>query len=413
MRSPATNARSMADYAEYVSADRSERIQAAGRNLGDTRVVHVNTTATGGGVAELLGSLVPLLNDVGVPTDWQVMEAEAPFYDVTKAIHNGLQGDDAEFTGEMWDTYREWNDRNAAAFEGEYDVVVLHDPQPLAMVEPLRERFPETTFVWRCHIDLTDADEEVLGVLGQYVEQVDHAVFSREQYGRGVETVPRTVIHPAIDPLTDKNRELESDELEAVRSELPSPLFDDRVPVTTQVSRFDPWKDPVGVLEAHRLLVESYPEAHLVLAGGMAADDPEGQAVYDRVVAEAEADANVTLLTDLSNRAVNVLQSEADVVIQKSLREGFALTVSEALWKRTPVVGSDVGGIPLQVADGECGYLVDPEDIEATADHVGTLLGDPDRRAAMGENGRERVRKRFLLPRLLADYLDLLADVRE
>lgn len=409
MQSPATNARSMADYAEYVSEVRLDRIRAKGGDLGDSRVIHVNSTAAGGGVAELLQSLVPLLNDVGVPTDWRVMEAESPFYDVTKAIHNGLQGDDAAVTAEMWETYREWNERNAAAFDEECDVLVLHDPQPLAMVDSLRDRLPETTIVWRCHIDLTDADGDVLDVLSPYIEQVDHAIFSREQYGRTIESVPKTIVYPAIDPLTEKNRDVSSDAFETVRGELPSPLFDGEVPVVTQVSRFDPWKDPVGVLQAHRLVVEAHPRAHLVLAGGMADDDPEGQAVYDRVVAESSADSNVTLLTDLSNAAVNVLQREADVVVQKSLREGFALTVSEALWKRTPVVGSDVGGIPLQVADGECGYLVDPEDIEATADRVSTLLGDPRRCAEMGELGRERVRKRFLLPRLVDDYLDLLA----
>ncbi len=399
----------MAAYAEFVAEDRLTRMRSRAAALEDRRVAHVNSTAAGGGVVELLRSLVPLLNDLGVPTDWLVMDADGPFFDVTKAIHNGLQGDDAPFTDEMWRTYRDVNERNADAMD-EYDVVVLHDPQPLGMVEGLRERFPEATLVWRCHIDLTDANPAVLDALEPYVERIDHAVFSREQYGRGVEGVPKTVIHPAIDPLTDKNRELDPADVDAVRGELPTVLFDPEVPVVTQVSRFDPWKDPIGVLRTHRRVTESVLDAHLVLAGGMADDDPEGQAVYDRVVAAAEADAGVTLLTDLSDVAVNVLQREASVVLQKSLREGFALTVSEALWKRTPVVGSNVGGIPLQVADGECGFLVEPEDIETAADRVRTLLTDDERRTEMGENGRERVRERFLLPRLAHDYLDLLAE---
>jgi trehalose synthase len=411
MQSPATNARSLRDYEAYVSQARAERLRSRGAELGDRRVVHVNSTAAGGGVAELLRSLVPLMNDVGVPTDWLVMEADEQFYDVTKAIHNGLQGDGSAITEEMWESYRSWNDRNATALEGPVDVVVLHDPQPLGSVGPLRDRFPDATLVWRCHIDLTDANPSVLEVLTASIDRVDRAVFSREAYGAGVTDVPKRVVHPAIDPLTDKNRETSAEAVDEPGGELPGELFEEDVPVVTQVSRFDPWKDPIGVLRAHRLLVESFPRAHLILAGGMADDDPEGQAVFDQVVTEASADSNVTLLTDLSDTAVNLLQSSADVVLQKSLREGFALTVSEALWKRTPVVGSNVGGIPLQVVDGDCGFLVEPEDIEGTADRVAELLDDPARRHRMGEAGRDRVGERFLLPRLLLDYLDLLAEL--
>ena len=404
-----TAGRSIADYGEFTPAPHRERVRSVGAELGGVRVLHVNSTASGGGVAELLRSLVPLSNEAGCPTDWRVMEAEPAFFDVTKALHNGLQGKDVTLDPEMRETYLRWTDRNAAALTEAYDVVVLHDPQSLAMIDPLADRYPETTFVWRCHIDPTDAAPGLLEFLGEYVGRVDRVVVSRPEYADAF-GVDATTIHPSIDPLSSKNRELTADESAAAATDLGDVDLD--APLVAQVSRFDPWKDPVGVVEAYRRVRDDHPEARLVLAGGMPDDDPEGEAVFERVADAADGDPGVALLTDLSDEAVNLLQRRADVVVQKSLREGFALTVSEALWKRTPVVGAAVGGIPLQIEDGTNGYLVAPEDVPATADRIGRLLAGPAHAGALGEQGRTTVRERFLLPRHLLDWLELVADLR-
>ncbi|WP_331233719.1 glycosyltransferase [Natronorarus salvus] len=407
MERPPTPDRPLSAYADLLGEERLDDLRDRGENVAGTRVCHVNSTASGGGVAELLRSLVPLFEDVGVETDWAVMEADEPFFDVTKRIHNGLQGEEEGLTPEMHETYRETTERNARAFSGEYDVVVLHDPQPLGMIGLLRERFPDSQFVWRCHIDCTAASEPYQDLLWEHLEGIDHAVFSREVYGETIGIEPRSVVYPAIDPFTEKNRPLTESEQRAERDRLSSVPFDGEEPILTQVSRFDPWKDPLGVIDAFREVQEGIPDAQLMLLGGMADDDPEGREVYERVLAEAGEDAGVHLLTNEPDLTVNYVQSHSDVVVQKSIREGFGLVVSEALWKRTPVVASRVGGIPLQIDDGETGYLTDPRDTAAVADRVTRLFNDRTLRERLGENAREHVRDRFLLPRQLGDYLDL------
>ncbi|NHN46608.1 glycosyltransferase [Halostella sp. JP-L12] len=402
--------RSLSDYADVLSSERRDRLHALADNLEDARILHVNSTASGGGVAELLRSLVPLSNDLGIDTEWAVMDADDAFFEVTKALHNGLQGQDAAITKDMRATFRAVTERNAGLVADEYDLVVLHDPQALGMVDSLARQFPDTRFVWRCHIDLTAASPAHLSFVTDYVDRVDRAVVSQIDYGRGLD-VPTTVIHPSIDPLTPKNRPLDDSEAAAERDRLSSIPFDAEAPVVTQVSRFDPWKDQLGVVEAFREVRSSFPDAHLVLAGGMADDDPEGPAIYDRVAEETADDPDVHLLTNEPDETINLLQRESDVVVQKSLREGFGLVVSEALWKETPVVGTGVGGIPLQIKDGENGYLVGPRDTAAVADRLERLLSDTDRRRRFGRRGRKTVREGFLLPRHLADYLALYEDV--
>jgi trehalose synthase len=407
-----TDAQPVASYDAYTKPDQRERIDDAAETLRDVTVAHVNSTASGGGVAELLHSLVPLMNDVGVETDWQVMEAPEEFFDVTKAIHNGLQGARTELTDEMRELYHSVTVGNAEELDGAYDAVVLHDPQSLGMAPTLAERFPEATFVWRCHIDLTNATSAYLAFLRSYLEPIDRAIFTLPEYGEALSDVDRTTIHPAIDPLTEKNRPIEELTGEAAEAADPENFpFDPDRPLVAQISRFDPWKDPLGVIAAYRDVKDSVPDAQLALAGAMPDDDPEGYIVYSRVEKAADHDADVHLLTDLPDAGINALQRSADVVLQKSFREGFALTVSEALWKRTPVVGANVGGIPLQVEDGENGYLVEPRDIPSTADRTRRLLSDDELRRRFGERGRERVRERFLTPRLVGDYLSVLADV--
>lgn len=405
-------AQTLAAYEPHIRDEQRTAITDAAAAVGDARVAHVNSTESGGGVAEILHSLVPLLNDAGVDTDWLVMDAPDEFFDVTKSIHNGLQGDSESLTDEMRETYRAVTVENGEAFDGAYDAVILHDPQSLGMAPVLAERFPDTALVWRCHIDLTNATPSYRGFVTSYLDPIDRAIFTLPAYGDAISGVEKVAIHPAIDPLTPKNRPLE--QLSDADAEAAAPErfpFDSDRPLLTQISRFDPWKDPLGVIAAYRDVKDSLPDVQLALAGAMPDDDPEGYIVYRRVEKAAEDDPDVHLLTGLPDAGVNALQRSADVVLQKSFREGFALTVSEALWKGTPVVGADVGGIPLQIDDGENGYLVDPKDIPATADRVRRLLEDDSLRRMFGERGRETVRERFLTPRLVDDYLRLLADV--
>ncbi|TYL39531.1 glycosyl transferase family 1 [Natronococcus pandeyae] len=400
--------RNLSAYDPYIDDRRRQTIREAADELAGERIGHVNSTASGGGVAEILHALVPLSVDVGVDVDWYVMDAPNEFYTVTKTIHNALQGDRAPFLDEMRETYRRVTRENAADLEEEYDTIVLHDPQSLGMAPLLAERFPETTLVWRCHIDLTAAATPYLEFVRSFLDPIDHTIVSRSSYGERLSDVAQTVVHPAIDPLTEKNCPLEELPDNAPDSD-DYPFETDR-PLIVQVSRFDPWKDPLGVVEAYRDVAASIPDVQLVLAGGMPDDDPEGMEVYREVAAETENDADVHLLTDLPDAGINVLQRSADVVLQKSFREGFALTVSEALWKETPVVGSNVGGIPLQIDDGTNGYLVEPNDVGAAADRTVQLLTDDELRPQLGRGGRETVRERFLLPRLLEDYLTIVVE---
>ena len=335
MKRPPTPSGALSDY-EAVASDRQlERLRSLAADRENLRIAHVNSTANGGGVAEILRSLVPLSNDLGIDTDWYVMEADEPFFDVTKSMHNGLQGQDVALTEPMRNTYRRWTERNAAAFADEYDVVVLHDPQPLGMAGDLADRFSETQLLWRCHIDVTAAGEQWLQFLEDDLRLVDRAIVSRAEYGREF-PVPTSVIHPSIDPLSAKNRPLDRDERDVERDRL-APLEFDEAPVMTQVSRFDPWKDQFGVIDAYRRVKENVPTVQLVLAGGMADDDPEGVEIYERVAEEAADDPDIHLLTNEPDTTINFLQRESDIVLQKSLREGFGLVVSEALWKRTPL----------------------------------------------------------------------------
>lgn len=407
-----TEEQTLAAYESYIKDQQHREIDDTAAKLGDIQVAHVNSTASGGGVAEILHSLVPLLNDVGVDTDWLVMEAPDEFFDVTKAIHNGLQGDRSELTEDMRKTYQSITGKNADALEETYDVIVLHDPQSLGMASALAKRFPEAALVWRCHIDLTNATSAYLEFVQSYLDPIDSAIFTLLEYGETISGVEKVSIHPAIDPLTEKNRPLgELSDEAAKAADLKSYPFDTERPLMIQISRFDPWKDPLGVIEAYQDVTESIPDAQLALIGAMPDDDPEGIVVYREVEKAAEDDSDIHLLTNLPDAGINALQWGADIVLQKSLREGFALTVSEALWKRTPVVGANVGGIPLQIEDGENGYLVEPEDITTTADRLIRLLEDDQLRHRFGERGRETVRERFLTPRLVGDYLDLFSEV--
>ena len=379
-------------------------LEALAQRLKGHRVAMVNSTATGGGVAEILHRLVRLMNELGVPTTWEVMPGDMRFYGITKAIHNGLHGWPVTISEDDRAYYMEMNRQAARALALDADLVLIHDPQPAALAE-LRRR-PGQQWVWRCHIDLSNADPRVWDLVAPRVSHYDAAIFSHVSFVPSL-PVPAYLAPPSIDPLSDKNRELEEEEIEALLEPFNLPTSR---PLVTQVSRFDRIKDPVGVVEMFRL-VRRRTEGHLVLAGGSADDDPEGAevlaAVRERV--GRDRDVSVLLLPPDAHLVINALQRRSAVVVQKSLREGFALTVSEALWKRRAVVASAVGGIPLQVLHERTGLLA--RSVEGCAYQVTRFLRSGELRRRLGREGREHVRDNFLHPREARDYLALFASL--
>jgi trehalose synthase len=396
-------------YRRSAGDDAVEALRELGRSLRGARVLHLNATPYGGGVAELLRSEIPLLRDLGLAADWKLITGAEPFFEVTKAIHNGLQGAPRALTSREFETYLTYSARNAQLLdEEEYDLVIVHDPQPLALLE-LHGK-DGAAWIWRCHIDTSEPNADMWNLLQPYVQGYDAAVFTMPDFvppGLPVERVE--VVAPAIDPESPKNMELSKD---VCRSVLEWIGVDVGRPLVAQVSRFDPWKDPLGVIAAYRLVREEVPAVQLALVGSMALDDPEGWDLYRRIQDETRDDDGVHLFTNLlgvGNIEVNAFQREADVVIQKSVREGFGLVVSETLWKGTPVVAGNAGGIPLQMPPGVGGHLVNS--VEECAARTVELLQDPEGAAELGARGRRHVADRFLLPRLIADELRLYADL--
>jgi trehalose synthase len=381
-------------------------LEALARKLKGHRIAMVNSTASGGGVAEILHRLVRLLNELGVPTTWEVMPGDTRFYGITKTIHNTLHGWPGELRKEDEDYFHEMNRHAAAALRLDADLILIHDPQPAALV--LHRRQPGQYWVWRCHIDLSRANPGVWNFLSHSVAQYDAAVFSHVAFVPPL-PVPAYLVPPSIDPLSDKNRELSGTEEEELLAPLNLPA---RRPWITQVSRFDRIKDPLGVIDAF-LYARKREDAHLVLAGGSATDDPEGAEVLREVRERAgdREDISVLLLPPDSHLTINALQRRSTVVLQKSLREGFALTVSEGLWKRRAVVASAVGGIPLQIIHERTGLLT--RSIEGCAYQITRLLRSPGLRRQLGHEGREHVRNNFLHPREARDYLAVFARLVE
>ncbi len=396
------------DYRPIIGDAAADELRRLAEPLRGARVLHVNATAFGGGVAELLSAEVPLLNDLGLRSEWQVIKGADEFFTVTKKLHNALQGAAVALTPAMRETWRRYNRANANLFAGGYDFVVVHDPQPAGLLPFLRERDGNdgSKWIWRCHIDLTSAQDEAWAFLRPYLQCYHAAIFTSQQYVKGDLRVARTaIIPPAIDPLSPKNAEIGSHCIVDVLSRYG---VDPTRPIIAQVSRFDPWKDPLGVIDAYHIVKRTVPSLQLLMVGSMASDDPEGWSYFERAAQQRNGDRDVFLLSNLNgvgNIEVNAFQRAAAVVIQKSTREGFGLTVSEALWKGRPVVGGNAGGIPLQVVHGQTGFLVD--DVEGCASRVLHLLHDRDLAAALGAAGRERVRERFLVTRVVADYLRL------
>jgi len=398
------------DYRAVVGDQAISEIREMAKPLRGARVVHVNATAYGGGVAEMLQTLVPLMVDVGLDAEWQVIEGADEFFNVTKAAHNGLQGMDIAFTDEMKAIWQRYNEMNAEAFEGAYDFVVVHDPQPAGLLRYHGAGEGEH-WAWRCHIDTSHPNPAYWSFFAPYFDEYEAAIFTMEQYvGPGVDVEHLAIVTPTIDPLSPKNAPMD---LQEARQVVGGFGLDMDRPIITQVSRFDPWKDPLGVIDAYRIVKERVPEAQLALVGSMAADDPEGWYYLDKTIRHAGEDFDIHILHNyhgVGAYEVGAFQTASDVVVQKSTREGFGLVVTEALWKGKPVVGGNAGGIPLQIIDGETGFLVDS--VEECAEKTLYLLEHPGEAAEMGKAAREHVRESFLTTRHLADYLSLFHDMR-
>ncbi|MEA3432812.1 MAG: glycosyltransferase [candidate division WOR-3 bacterium] len=401
--------RSLEDYRGIVGDEVISLIYRKARRLHRKHILHINSTYQGGGVAEMLASLVPLMNDVGIDTGWRILHGNPDFFAITKKFYNALQGEQINLSEMKKQLYIQSNEDFSTYTHVDHDCVIIHDPQPLPLIKLYRKRQP---WIWRCHVDLSNPHERLWDFLKNFILRYDVAIISSEKYKRKDLPVEQRIIYPAIDPLSSKNKEIDD---EVILKYLKKFCIPRDKPLIIQISRFDKWKDPVGIIEIFKLVKEKV-DCRLVLCGNMAMDDPEGWMVYEKVKRKARRmikNRDIVLITSDNNILVNVLQRSSAVIIQKSIREGFGLTVTEALWKGKPVAASNVGGIPLQIKDDESGFLLEPNDTKGFADRIVRILQNPDMAEEMGRKGKEIVRKNFLLTRLLLDYLDLLKDMME
>jgi trehalose synthase len=399
---------SIGDYEGTTGREAVDRLRSLAEPLRGARLLHLNATPYGGGVAEILRSEVPLLRDLGLEADWKIITGDKDFFSVTKTMHNALQGAKRTLTDHEKEIYLTYSTRNAHLLEEEYDLIVAHDPQPLAI--PHFHGRGGARWVWRCHIDTSEPNPELWDFLRPYLDDHDAAVFTLDGFVPSGFPFSRVeVIPPAIDPESPKNIELSSKTTERLLGWLGVEFGK---PLVTQVSRFDPWKDQPGVIEAYRLVKREVPDLKLALVGSMALDDPEGWEVYRQIKDSAREDPDIDIFTNLtgvSNVEVNAFQRCSDVCIHKSIREGFGLVVSETLWKGTPMVAGEAGGIPLQMQGGAGGFLVDS--VEECAEKMLRLLHDPEEGEELALWGKEIVREHFLLPRLIADELELYTSL--
>ena len=378
-------------------------------DLRGLKVLHLSATAFGGGVSEILYTLVPLMRDVGLDADWQIIFGREEFFNATKLMHNALQGNPQDLSPEEWATWERYNEMNAKQLQGGWDVIIVHDPQPAGVHQHVPEK--AQSWVWRCHIDLSTPNPGTIKRLTPLVQEHDAFLFHMDKYvPAGLNGKrPPYIVPPAIDPLSPKNMALSPEDAAFVCDQFGIDV--DR-PLICQVSRFDPWKDPIGVIDAYRQVTAELPDVQLALIGSMATDDPEGMEYFQKTFEYADGDEDIKILSNLNNVGaieVNAFQSQSDICLQKSIREGFGLTVTEALWKGRPTVAGNVGGIPLQIDDGVSGYLVDSPSECAT--RCVEILGDPELGKELGRAGKEHARRQFLTPRLLRDWLGLLGEL--
>jgi trehalose synthase len=392
---------SLSDYRKVVGRNVIEELYILASHVGNRSIKMINSTAVGGGVAEMLHRVVPLLNELGVRVTWEVIKGGDDFFDITKAFHNALQGKDEVFQDHVFKTYLAYNDMNNHTMNFDEDLIVVHDPQPAALIHWHAKR--KNKWVWRCHIDMSHPNPQAWQFLRPYVEQYDGAIFSSPLFSPQL-AIPQYRFYPAIDPLADKNKELDKGYVDSVLEKFGIPR--DK-PIVTQISRYDPWKDPVGVIQAFKM-ARKHVNCRLLLVGDKAADDPEAEEILLKVKEAAgnDPDIHIVFLTNSIPTEINAFQRASDVILQKSLREGFALTVSEALWKYRPVIGSAVGGIPAQILHGYTGMLV--HSVEGASLQIRRLLNQPELAKRLGEDGHRRVRDEFLITRVLERYLLLL-----
>jgi len=387
-------------YREVAPKGTIDFLQRLAETVRGRKILHINSTRVGGGVAEILRGLVPLLQDVGLEARWEVITGTEDFFTATKSFHNALQGQGQNLSAELLQTYLDVNRKNAQELSLEGDYVIIHDPQPAALI---LQKPGGGRWIWRCHIDISHPQRKVWNFLRQFVVQYDGAIFSLPRFAQRL-PIPQFLIYPSIDPLSDKNRDLSAQEQERILNRLNIPR--DK-PILLQVSRFDRFKDPLGVIQAYRL-VKKHHDVRLILAGGGATDDPEGEVVLAEVRQAAQNDPDILILVlpPDANLEINALQRTATIILQKSLREGFGLTVAEAMWKGKPVIGGFAGGIIVQLVYGVTGFTVNSN--EGAAFRIHYLLDNPEIMTKMGEDAREYVRGNFLITRHLGDYLALM-----
>lgn len=385
----------LVNYEKLVGAHTVDRISKKAEKLKDFDVAHINSTYYGGGVAEILSSLTLLMNSVGIKTEWRVIQGSPDFFSITKKVHNALQGEKLNLSRRKTDIYESVIYENSLRNHLNHDLVIIHDPQPLGMINHYKKHCP---WVWRCHLDLSCPNKRLWNYMVPYIEKYDAVILTLKEYEKKLK-IPQVFFMPAIDPFSIKNKKLSNKEIDERMEHYGIPTD---LPLVVQISRFDRWKDPDGVIEAFKIARKEV-DCTLVLLGNVATDDPEGQQIYESVISSKED--RIIILSRQDTALVNALQSRAEVVIQKSLREGFGLTVTEAMWKGTPVIGGNVGGIRYQIKDGENGFLV--SSVQQTADRIVQLLKDKELRKQMGSKARQSVKNNFLMPRLLEQYLDL------
>jgi trehalose synthase len=389
---------SVEDFETLIGAEAVERVLRKAERLRDLHLVNINSTYYGGGVAELLSSLTLLLNATGIRTGWRVIQGRPDFFSITKKMHNALQGGDIDLTDLKMQIYEEVAYENAVRVHLDHDVVIVHDPQPLPLIQHFRKKAP---WIWRCHVDLSHPNAELWAYLAPLIEHYDAVVLSLPEYAQNL-TTPQRFILPAINPFSTTNKDLSDVEIadRFSRYGIPTDL-----PLVVQISRFDKWKDPQGVIDAFKIARQQV-DCTLVLVGNVATDDPEGQEVFASLCQCREE--RIRILSVQDSALVNALQRRAAVVLQKSSREGFGLTVTEAMWKGAAVIGGNVGGIKHQIEDGVSGFLVNS--VEEAATRIVEVIKDPGLRERLGRNARETVRSRFLMTRLMEDWLDLIGS---
>ena len=394
-------------YKSFINRQEKSLLLELSQSLKGKKIAFVNSTSFGGGVAELFHSIIPLSRSMGVDIRWFVLEGDTKFFSVTKKMHNMLQGKGGTISEGEFSHYLNVNRKNAEQFSDDFDIIVVHDPQPMAL--PMFLRRKNGHFIWRCHIDTTTPNLQATNIIHEFLPFYEDTIFSMNDFARGLKIQKNEIIYPSIDPLSEKNMPVSFNEAVKIVEKFGVNI---RKPILVQISRFDPWKDPIGVIDVYRKLKVVYKGLQLVLIGSMATDDPEGWQFYQKTLRHAGEDNDIFILSNLDlvgNKEVNAFQRVATIVLQKSIREGFGLTVSEALWKKRAVIGGNVGGITVQIRHGENGYLVNSN--EECIRNAEELILDKKKRIAFGEKGFQTVHGQFLITRHIKDYLVLFSKI--